>query len=199
MILKDSNGTPKRRYCICQSLKSLKELVAEGETIDWLINSNGQPANEQEINAAITDAEAKGYTVLPPCNNIKSTGHCAGHDIHITLEEYLDTEFASRKTNVKVRHFLPDIYKKNTAKHGISAVTIAYVDEIDEEHITNLLHEIEIECWNCNWTLKKKARMIADELKNSGYAGTAVTTNPQPKRIRRTIVKGLLLKHMRGA
>ena len=56
-------------------------MIAKGEDIDWLTCDDGTPATMQEICAAIVDAKAKGYVVLPPCDNVKSTGHCAGHDV----------------------------------------------------------------------------------------------------------------------
>ena len=71
----------QRRYCICQSIAGLERLIAKGEDINWLTHDDGTPATIQEICAAIAEAKAKGYTVLPPCDNVTSTGHCAGHDI----------------------------------------------------------------------------------------------------------------------
>jgi len=71
----------RTRYCICQGIAGLERLIARGEEITWLINSDGDQATMQEICAAIVEAKAKGYDVLPPCDNITATGHCAGHDI----------------------------------------------------------------------------------------------------------------------
>ena len=73
--------TKKRYYHVCQSIAGLERLIATGKPIDWLENEDGSQASIEEICAAIVDAKAKGYEVLPPCDNVKSTGHCAGHDI----------------------------------------------------------------------------------------------------------------------
>ena len=71
----------KRYYHVSQSIAGLERLIAAGKPIDWLENEDGSKASIEEICAAIVDAKAKGYMVLPPCDNVKSTGHCAGHDI----------------------------------------------------------------------------------------------------------------------
>lgn len=71
----------QKQYHVSQSIAGLERLIAAGKTIDWLENEEGDQATMEEICAAIVDAKAKGYTVLPPCDNVKSTGHCAGHDI----------------------------------------------------------------------------------------------------------------------
>lgn len=71
---------PQKRikYCICQSIAGLKRAMDVCE-ITWLLKEDGTIASRSELIQAITDAEAKGYTVLPPCDNVTSTGHCAGH------------------------------------------------------------------------------------------------------------------------
>jgi hypothetical protein len=76
----------RRRFCICQSIAGLERLIAEGEEITWLSNSDGSLATMQEVCSAIVEAKAKGYTVLPPCDNVTSTGHCAGHDVPDEVE-----------------------------------------------------------------------------------------------------------------
>lgn len=53
--------------------------MVKGIEITWLMNEDGTQASRSEILQAIEDAEAKGYTVLPPCDNVTATGHCAGH------------------------------------------------------------------------------------------------------------------------
>ena len=70
----------KRCYHVCQSIAGLERLMAKGEDIDWL-TIDGRPATYGEIREAIEEAKSKGYEVLPPCDNVKSTGHCAGHDV----------------------------------------------------------------------------------------------------------------------
>lgn len=70
-----------KRICICQSIEGLEQLMAKGKKITWLLNSNRTIATHKEIRKAIQEAKAKGYTVLPPCDNVDETGHCKGHDI----------------------------------------------------------------------------------------------------------------------
>lgn len=78
----ESKEPQKRiKYCMCQSIAGLKQLMAKGDEITWLMNDDGSVASRSEIVQAIEDAEAKGYTVLPPCDNVTATGHCAGHKV----------------------------------------------------------------------------------------------------------------------
>lgn len=71
----------QRRICICQAIEPLEAMIASGEKITWLTHGDGTPATTQEICAAIVEAKAKGYDVLPPCDNINEAGHCKGHPI----------------------------------------------------------------------------------------------------------------------
>jgi len=72
---------PKKKYThICQSIAGLERLMKQGKMIDWLLNDDGRPATYDEMRAAIKEAKEKGYTVLPPCDNVDSTGHCQGHE-----------------------------------------------------------------------------------------------------------------------
>ena len=64
---------------VCQSIAGLENLMKKGKIIDWLMIDD-RPATIWEIQEAIREAKAKGYEVLPPCDNVKSTGHCAGHE-----------------------------------------------------------------------------------------------------------------------
>ena len=66
---------------MCQSIAGLERLVERGEEITWLTNTDGTKATMQDIRAAIVEAKSKGYTVLPPCDNIDDTGHCTGHPV----------------------------------------------------------------------------------------------------------------------
>lgn len=67
-------------YHIGQSIAGLERLVKQRKKIDWLINEDGRPATYEELRVAISEAKSKGYTVLPPCNNVSNTGHCQGHE-----------------------------------------------------------------------------------------------------------------------
>ena len=70
------------RYCICQSIPALTRMIAKGIEIDWLFDGEThKQLTTQEICEVIVECKAKGYSVIPPCDNITSTGHCAGHPI----------------------------------------------------------------------------------------------------------------------
>jgi len=72
----------KKRYHMCQSIAGLEQAIEEGVDVrDWLTNDDGGHPSWLEIRCAIEEAKAKGYVVLPPCDHVKSTGHCAGHDV----------------------------------------------------------------------------------------------------------------------
>jgi hypothetical protein len=71
----------KTRYHLFTSITGLERLIARGVEITWLTHDDGTPVTTQEICAAIVEAKAKGYTVLPPCDNVTSTGQCAGHPV----------------------------------------------------------------------------------------------------------------------
>lgn len=70
----------KTKFHVCQSIAGLENLMKNGRTIEWLMIDD-RPATVEELRKAIREAKARGYTVLPPCDNVTSTGHCAGHDI----------------------------------------------------------------------------------------------------------------------
>lgn len=48
-----------------------------------IVTENGKqrPAELLEVVDAIADARKKGYTVLPPCENVDECGYCKGHEI----------------------------------------------------------------------------------------------------------------------
>ena len=70
-----------KRYCMMQSLEGLKRLIEEGsDPREWL-TVDDRPATWPEIRVAIEEAEAKGYDVLPTCDNVDERGHCRGHEI----------------------------------------------------------------------------------------------------------------------
>ena len=71
---------PTKHFHVCQSIAGLERLMKQGKKIDWLMNDDGRPATYDELRAAIREAKAKGYTILPPCDNVNSTGHCQGHE-----------------------------------------------------------------------------------------------------------------------
>ena len=114
------------------------------------------------------------------------------------LEEYLDTEYRLLGLHLRIRHFLPEPYVHNTAKHGISAVTIVSPTPINEEAVIHALDLSELRSYLSDSTLtEKQAEIIKHLRKDFGHYGIAVTTTPKPKRLRRIIAKGRLLKYIR--
>jgi hypothetical protein len=82
-------------------------MIARDETITWLTHDDGTPATTQEICAAIVDAKAKGYDVLPPCDNINEKGHCKGHPIglpEIKVSGAAQIEYGHKLTRFDVLH-----------------------------------------------------------------------------------------------
>ena len=80
-----SEEIKQKYYHVCQSIAGLERILAEqilekGKPVDWLMVDD-RPATISDILFAIEDAKAKGYEVLPPCDNVETTGHCAGHDV----------------------------------------------------------------------------------------------------------------------
>ena len=87
-------------YHICQSIAGLERLMKQGKKIGWLLNDDGRPATYDEMRDAIEEAKAKGYTVLPPCDNVNATGHCQGHESIYEMDVMADTNlgnFAEKK------------------------------------------------------------------------------------------------------
>ncbi len=43
------------------------------------VTVDGKPISVAEFRRLCADARAKGYRVIPQCDNTKPNGHCAGH------------------------------------------------------------------------------------------------------------------------
>jgi hypothetical protein len=41
-----------------------------------------EPMAEQDVIDYVDDLRAKGYRVIPPCDNVRADGTCAGHTKH---------------------------------------------------------------------------------------------------------------------
>lgn len=58
-------------------------------TILKCVTVDGKPISLAEFKRLCADARAKGYAVIPPCDNVKPNGHCAGHleqeDMHALI------------------------------------------------------------------------------------------------------------------
>ena len=64
---------------ICQSIAGLEEHMKNRRKIVWM-TIDDRPATYAELREAIKEAKAKGYDVIPPCNNVDERGHCKGHE-----------------------------------------------------------------------------------------------------------------------
>lgn len=82
-------------FHICQSIAGLEHLMKRGTKIDWLLNDDDRPATYDELRAAIREAKAKGYTVLPPCDNVNAIGHCQGHESIDEMDVMADTNLGN--------------------------------------------------------------------------------------------------------
>lgn len=65
---------------ICISLDVVKKALATGTWRDLFLMVGDRPATEQEIANDVAESIAKGYDVLPPCDNVDEHGRCKGHD-----------------------------------------------------------------------------------------------------------------------
>lgn len=67
-----------KHFCMSIGLDYLENQISQGYVPAYLSIRDRQPTLE-ECKEAIAAARAKGYTVIPACDNVTATGHCAGH------------------------------------------------------------------------------------------------------------------------
>jgi len=82
---------PETSYHICVDLDRLEQDLFSGKPkiSQYLMNEDGSRASPLQVAEAIKAARAKGYKVLPPCDNVTAEGHCAGHPVPPrTLEDH---------------------------------------------------------------------------------------------------------------
>ena len=65
-------------YHVCMSVESLERHVIDN-TYHGLFLINDKPATREQLIESINAARKMGYTMIPPCDNVTVTGHCAGH------------------------------------------------------------------------------------------------------------------------
>ena len=68
-------------YHVCINLDSVIKMAVDDPSFLTTIEDDGtqRPATRDEVIKAVAEAKAKGYNVLPPCDNVDKTGHCKGH------------------------------------------------------------------------------------------------------------------------
>lgn len=66
-------------YHVCISIAAVQKHLSRGTHDKLFLMIDDKPATAQQLSEAVVEALAKGYTVLPPCDNVTATGHCAGH------------------------------------------------------------------------------------------------------------------------
>ena len=71
-------GKGMKRFCMSIGLDYLENQINQGKVPEYLSTGDRQPTLE-ECKDAIVAARAKGYVVLSACDNVTTTGHCAGH------------------------------------------------------------------------------------------------------------------------
>jgi len=69
-----------RRYHIHYKLETLERALIDNTYEDLFLVINGRPATRKELIGVYNECLNKGYTVLPPCDNVDETGRCAGHE-----------------------------------------------------------------------------------------------------------------------
>ena len=73
---------------ICYNLQVVKNALAEDKHESLFLVVDGRPATKQEILDEVIEAMGNGYEVLPPCDNVDSKGHCAGHEVQAKKRGY---------------------------------------------------------------------------------------------------------------
>ncbi len=79
--MSDTGGNDQQfqiQFHVCYNLEHVKKMLWEDHE-SLFLTVDGRPATREEILENVKNAVAKGYTVLPPCDNINETGHCKGH------------------------------------------------------------------------------------------------------------------------
>ena len=66
-------------YHICISTDAIERALIDNTYEELYLLVDGKPATRSQLLEALNDARDKGYTALPPCDNVGATGHCAGH------------------------------------------------------------------------------------------------------------------------
>lgn len=64
---------------VCIALRAVERALIDNTYEDLFLTIDDRPVTRSELLEAFNDATAKGYDVLPPCDNVTETGHCAGH------------------------------------------------------------------------------------------------------------------------
>ena len=70
--------TGKKTFHVCMNLDALERMLMADEPTYLMVGERF--ATKKEIWENVYEALAKGYTVLPPCDNVDETGHCKGHE-----------------------------------------------------------------------------------------------------------------------
>jgi hypothetical protein len=61
------------------SLEALERALIDNTYEDLFLVVDGKQATRSQLIEAFNEATKKGYTVLPPCDNVGADGRCAGH------------------------------------------------------------------------------------------------------------------------
>ena len=66
-------------YHCCMSLEAVERALIDNTYEDLFLVVDGKPVTRSQLLEAFNEATKKGYTVLPPCDNVNEKGMCAGH------------------------------------------------------------------------------------------------------------------------
>ena len=66
-------------YHCCISLEAVERALIDNTYEDLFLVVDGKQATRSQLLEAFNEATKKGYTVLPPCDNVRADGRCAGH------------------------------------------------------------------------------------------------------------------------
>lgn len=61
------------------TLACVEKALLENRHEDLFLEVDGRPATRKEILRIFEECTFKGYSNLPPCDNVDETGKCLGH------------------------------------------------------------------------------------------------------------------------
>jgi hypothetical protein len=102
-------------------------ITLEGALENWkymttTVNGKKRRATLKEVKASVEEARSKGYTVLPPCDNVDERGRCKGHDSEVLQlnEKYEQLESKKESLQKKLDSVIDqlDVLVKNAVIDG---------------------------------------------------------------------------------
>ena len=73
------------QHHVCVSLAHVNKMLSQDNhgSLCLQVEDDGvwRSATKSDVFSAAMEAAAKGYDVLPPCDNVDEKGHCKGHKV----------------------------------------------------------------------------------------------------------------------